>query len=316
MKERIKIAIFGLSLNVLESIKQKVRLLYDDTLEVNWANIADPHLDILLVNDMFFGSPTIQNLVGSQQVPYLRLINKNEKSGSIEGDKLYLPFLPTDEIRSWFKDRYHHVPMSQKTERFVSQIAKTVDLNKISQEFFNERNGNLQIFDGHGNMGLMNTRTEQVWIDSERKIQGTDSTLNYTYATMQMAQTASMKQGTDLRSWLWNIFWFSENLGKDHSVSTFYKLQYWPQPNSIQDRQHIFKIAACFEKGANISQVEKRLDLSVQNIQKFVSTALLTNALKEIPESEAKLVQEEVKPSDNSSGLRGFFGKLRRKLGL
>ncbi|WP_258536319.1 hypothetical protein [Acinetobacter bereziniae] len=64
MKEEVKIAIFGLSLNVLDAIKQKIRLMYDDSLQVSWANIADPHLDILLVNDMFFSSPTIQNLVG------------------------------------------------------------------------------------------------------------------------------------------------------------------------------------------------------------------------------------------------------------
>lgn len=48
MKEEIKIAIFGLSLNVLDSIKQKIRSMYDDTMEVTWANIADPQLDIFL----------------------------------------------------------------------------------------------------------------------------------------------------------------------------------------------------------------------------------------------------------------------------
>ena len=81
MKEEVKIAIFGLSLNVLDGIKQKIKIMYDDSLEVSWANIADPHLDILLVNDMFFSSPTIQNLVGAKKIPYLRLVNKNEKSG-------------------------------------------------------------------------------------------------------------------------------------------------------------------------------------------------------------------------------------------
>lgn len=99
MKEEIKIAIFGLSLNVLDSIKQKIRSMYDDTMEVTWANIADPQLDILLVNDMFFGSPTIQNLVGAQQVPYLRLVNKSELSGQIDGDKMYLPFTVSDQTR-------------------------------------------------------------------------------------------------------------------------------------------------------------------------------------------------------------------------
>jgi len=45
MKEEIKIAIFGLSLNVLDAIKQKIRSMYDDSLQVSWANIADPHCE-------------------------------------------------------------------------------------------------------------------------------------------------------------------------------------------------------------------------------------------------------------------------------
>ena len=99
MKEEVKIAIFGLSLNVLDMIKQKIRAMYGEAYQISWANIADPQLDILLVNDMFFGSPTIQNLVGAKRVPYLRLVNKNDKSGLIEGDKLYLPFSASDEIQ-------------------------------------------------------------------------------------------------------------------------------------------------------------------------------------------------------------------------
>ena len=131
MKEEIKIAIFGLSLNVLDAIKQKIRSMYDDSLQVSWANIADPHLDILLVNDMFFSSATIQNLVGAKKIPYLRLVNKNEKSGTIEGDKLYLPFSNTEEIRQWFKDRYLRVPVSNKTESFVNQISKKMDFYSL-----------------------------------------------------------------------------------------------------------------------------------------------------------------------------------------
>ena len=314
MKEEIKIAIFGLSLNVLDNIKQKIRLMYDDTVEITWANIADPHLDILLVNDMFFGSPTIQHLVGSQQVPYLRLINKAELAGQIEGDKLFLPFAVSEPIRKWFKDRYLKVPLSQKVERQVAQISRTTDLNKVTAEFFNERNGNLQIFDGHGNIGLMNARTEQVWLDVGRRLQGTDSTLNFTYATMQMAQNVSMIQGVDLRRWLWNILWYSPELIKDASAQKYYKLKYWPHPDSKEERKDVFKIAACFERGASISQVEKKSSIPAKTIERFVSIALLTNVINEIDEKEATLIAQEEKPAEGV--LKGFFGKLRRKLGL
>ena len=313
MKEEIKIAIFGLSLNVLEVIKQKVRLIFDDSLNVIWANIADPHLDILLVNDMFFNSPTIQNLVGAKKVPYLRLVNKNEKSGQIEGDKLYLPFSPTDEIRNWFTDRYLHVPVSTKAVNIVNQISKSVDITKVVPELFNERNGNVQIFDAKGNIALASIRTQQVWPDAIRKTQGTDVSLNYTYATMQMAQTVSVQQGIDLTSWLWNLLWYSEDVNEKFNSSNCYKLSDWPHPNNKNDRQMVFKIAACFERGASIQQVVKKTNYSIEQINKFVSVSLLSQVLTKISSEETKLVEEE---QQSSGVLRGFFGKLRKKLGL
>lgn len=313
MKEEVKIAIFGLSLNVLDNIKQKVQLMYDDSLNVSWANIADPHLDILLVNDIFFGSPTIQNLVGAKKVPYLRLVTKAEKSGVIEGDKLYLPFAATNETRKWFNDRYLHVPVTGKTEILVNQISKSMDLTKVVPEFFNERNGNVQIFDAKGNIALMSVRTQQVWVDLNRKFHGTDASLNFTYATMQMAQSVSSRQGIDLTSWLWNLLWYSDDIDFNQQHQDFYKLTAWPQPDEPNDRKLVFKIAACFEQGASLKQVAEKAGYSNAQVSKFVSIALLCNVLKKIDSSEAKLVAEE---KQSSSGLRGFFGKLRKKLGL
>ncbi|RKG36974.1 hypothetical protein [Acinetobacter rongchengensis] len=313
MKEEVKIAIFGLSLNVLENIKQKVQSLYDDALKVSWANIADPHLDILLVNDMFFSSATIQNLVGAKKIPYLRLVNKNEKSGMIEGDKLYLPFMATEEVRQWFKDRYLRVPVNNKTESFVNKISQKMDLKKVVPEFFNERNGNVQVFDSKGNIALMNIRTQQVWINETRKLQRTDSSLNYTYATMQMAQSVSLMQGEDLTSWLWNMLWHSEDLDFNQNHPDFYKLKFWPQPDPQNERKMVFKIAACFEQGANLKQVVQKTGYSSEQINKFVSIAVLCNVLQKIPASDAKLMVEE---KESSGVLRGFFGKLRKKLGL
>lgn len=313
MKEEVKIAIFGLSLNVLDGIKQKIKIMYDDSLEVSWANIADPHLDILLVNDMFFSSPTIQNLVGAKKIPYLRLVNKNEKSGQIEGDKLYLPFSVTAETRAWFKERYLQVPVSNKTEKLVQKISQSMDLIKVIPEFFNERNGNLQAFDANGNIALMNIRTQQVWADPTRKLQSTDASLNYTYATMQMAQAVNSSQGEDLTSWVWNFLWYSSDIDLKLHRADFYKLQSWPQPNHQNERQMVFKISACFEVGASIHQVAQKTGYSIEQLNKFVTIGLLTHVLGKIPAESAKLILEE-KPT--SGALRGFFGKLRMKLGI
>ncbi len=314
VREEVKIAIFGLSLNVLESLKQKIQALYDESIQINWVNIADPQLDILLVNDMFFGSPTIQNLVGSQRVAYLRLVNKQDKAGLIENDALYLPFSASDDIREWFKARYLGTPLKTSNQDIrVVKTSQTTDINKLIKELIDQRNSNIQVFDHQGNIALINIRKEQVWVDPERKTNSTDNSLNYTYATMQKVQSVDSTQGQDLKNWLWNLLWNSPQLLKEQNVNTFYKLKFWPQPQSAYDRQNVFKIAACFEKGASISQVEKKLEIKLSIIQQFVAVAVLIDAVKEIPETDAKLV---VKTEKSEGVLKGFFGKLRRKLGL
>ncbi len=258
VREEVKIAIFGLSLNVLESLKQKIQALYDESIQINWVNIADPQLDILLVNDMFFGSPTIQNLVGNQQVAYLRLVNKQDKAGSIENDALYLPFSASEDIRDWFKARYLGTPLRKSNHDInVAKASQTTDMSKLVKELIDPRNSNIQVFDHQGNIALINIRKEQVWVDPERKANSTDNSLNYTYATMQKVQSVDSVQGLDLKIWLWNLLWYSPQLLKNQNENTFYKLKFWPQPQSAYDRQDVFKIAACFEKGASISQVEK-----------------------------------------------------------
>ncbi|CAM9137576.1 hypothetical protein [Acinetobacter bereziniae] len=186
-------------------------------------------------------------------------------------------------------------------------------IKSIKNGSITERNGNVQVFDAKGNIALVNIRTQQVWVDALRKIQGTDVSLNFTYATMQMAQSVSSNQGIELKSWLWNLLWYSNDINTTIHKGDYYQLIDWPQPNHQNERQMIFKIAACFEQGASIAQVVQKTGYSKDQIYKFVSIGLLSNMLQNIPEEEAKLIVEE---KQSAGVLRGFFGKLRKKLGL
>lgn len=313
MKQQIKIAIFGLSLNVLENIKYKISRMCNDLFNISWVNIGDPQLEILLVNDMFFGSPTIQNLVSANKVPYLRLMSaKQGLSNSIVNDTMYLPFEENEQALNWFKERYAKIPLQYNSQQKI--VEKKFDISKVLNELLNERNGNLQVFDRNGPIALINIRTEQVWLDPTRKNQMTDESLNYTYATMQMIQNISLKQGGDLRSWIWNLMWDSESLVGKVSPQKYYKLQYWPYCNPSSSRAQIFKIAACFELGSNIHRIEKKLEVDSDLINKFVSIGLMTHVLREIPDTEATFFNEESVKKENV--IKGFFGKLRKKLGI
>ena len=313
MKEEIKIAIFGLSLNILSNMRLKLRSIYDESIHLTWANITDPQLDILLVNDMFFNSPTIQAFVSSNQVPYLRLVNNVNKSGTIEGDILYLPFSATDQIRSWFNDSFMDMPNVQDRIPHVVPVQRDIkaDFVKVIKELLNERNGNIQVFDRSGNIAIINTLTQQVWVDDTRELLGSDESINFTYATMQMIKTVSSTQGQDTKIWLWNLLWFSPHLLTELPSHKYFKLSCWPQPALSPDRQAIFKLAACFEQGASIQQVEMMTHIQKSLIDRFVSVSVLCKAMLEIPESEAHF---EVANRMPDHSLKDFFGGLKNKL--
>ena len=284
MKEQIKIAIFGLSLTIEENLKQKIQSLFDDSVKVEWVTLNSASIDVLLVNDLFLNSKIVQSYI-QRKVPYLRLLSNEERSGQIENDTLYLPFIINDETKGWFNKRYLEVPVNFQS--FKTSIENTstanvdeLDFKAVIAEFFNEENGTIQVFDQYGELALMNTKTEQVWIDQTRKEKCSYSTLNFTYATMQMSQKVSNQQGVDLHQWLWNVLWDSKAVIENQALDQTYTLEIWPQPSELSQRNDIFKIAAYFEQGATGQQVQQKTGLDLRFIHQFISVSLLSRAMR------------------------------------
>ena len=284
MKEQIKIAIFGLSLTIEENLKQKIQSLFDDSVKVEWVTLNSASIDVLLVNDLFLNSKIVQSYI-QRKVPYLRLLSNEERSGQIENDTLYLPFIINDETKGWFNKRYLEVPVNFQS--FKTSIENTstanvdeLDFKAVIAEFFNEENGTIQVFDQYGELALMNTKTEQVWIDQTRKEKCSYSTLNFTYATMQMSQKVSNQQGVDLHQWLWNALWDSKAVIENQTFDKTYTLEIWPQPSELSQRNDIFKIAAYFEQGATGQQVQQKTGLDLRFIHQFISVSLLSRAMR------------------------------------
>lgn len=284
MKEQIKIAIFGLSLTIEENLKQKIQSLFDDSVKVEWVTLNSASIDVLLVNDLFLNSKIVQSHI-QKKVPYLRLLTNENRSGQIENDTLYLPFIINDEIKGWFNKRYLEVPVNFQS--FKTSIENTstanvdeLDFKAVIAEFFKEENGTIQVFDQYGELALMNTKTEQVWIDQTRKEKCSYSTLNFTYATMQMSQKVSNQQGVDLHQWLWNVLWDSKAVIENQALDQTYTLEIWPQPSELSQRNDIFKIAAYFEQGATGQQVQQKTGLDLRFIHQFISVSLLSRAMR------------------------------------
>ncbi len=284
MKEQIKIAIFGLSLTIEENLKQKIQSLFDDSVKVEWVSLNSASIDVLLVNDLFLNSKIVQSHI-QKKVPYLRLLTNENRSGQIENDTLYLPFIINDETKGWFNKRYLEVPVNFQS--FKTNIENTntanvdeLDFKAVIAEFFKEENGTIQVFDHYGELALMNTKTEQVWIDQTRKEKCSYSTLNFTYATMQMSQKVSNQQGVDLHQWLWNALWDSKAVIENQALDQTYTLEIWPQPSELSQRNDIFKIAAYFEQGATGQQVQQKTGLDLRFIHQFISVSLLSRAMR------------------------------------
>ena len=284
MKEQIKIAIFGLSLTIEENLKQKIQSLFDDSVKVEWVTLNSASIDVLLVNDLFLNSKIVQSHI-QKKVPYLRLLTNENRSGQIENDTLYLPFIINDETKGWFNKRYLEVPVN--IQSFKTSIENTstanvdeLDFKAVIAEFFKEENGTIQVFDQYGELALMNTKTEQVWIDQTRKEKCSYSTLNFTYATMQMSQKVSNQQGVDLHQWLWNALWDSKAVIENQALDQTYTLEIWPQPSELSKRNDIFKIAAYFEQGATGQQVQQKTGLDLRFIHQFISVSLLSRTMK------------------------------------
>ena len=284
MKEQIKIAIFGLSLTIVENLKQKIQSLFDDSVKVEWVSLNSASIDVLLVNDLFLNSKIVQSHI-QKKVPYLRLLTNENRSGQIENDTLYLPFIINDETKGWFNKRYLEVPVNFQS--FKTNIENTntanvdeLDFKAVIAEFFKEENGTIQVFDHYGELALMNTKTEQVWIDQKKKKKCSYSTLNFTYATMQMSQKVSNQQGVDLHQWLWNALWDSKAVIENQALDQTYTLEIWPQPSELSQRNDIFKIAAYFEQGATGQQVQQKTGLDLRFIHQFISVSLLSRAMR------------------------------------
>jgi len=76
-------------------------------------------------------------------------------------------------------------------------------------------------------------------------------------------------------------------------------------------------MAICFSQGAQIDQVKQSLNLSNERVLNFVACAVLLQLGRFIDQNEVKYhIDTKQVETGQMNKLRGFIGKLRRKLGL
>ncbi|MFB2588641.1 hypothetical protein [Acinetobacter sp. c1-l78] len=333
-KKTVNLCAFGLSLRALNDFKSLVDRLVSHQTTINWKNISEPNLDALFINELFFETPSIQNLVKNNNLNVLRLATKPEKNSIIEGDILYLPIMNSSHFETWFNKNIlsNTTPSSTRSSfdetshsRFETTQQNTPVANNYNvgdklallRDLFNPQNGKALVFDQRGQIGVLDPRTEQFWSNPENLIRSTDNSLNFTFAKMNDTLKYGNIVPQDMKFWLFDLLWHSPDYMTLAPEQGYLKLKYWPQPKHEADKRDILRLSACFAKGAEIKQVAKQLNIPVTDVRQFVSAALGADLIYAIEATDAKFATTDVDvKSENLGAIRKFFGGLRRRLGL
>ena len=317
--QAVNIAIFGLSLRTLNELKEHIQAAIPSHIQVNWSNIAEPHLDILMINHIFFDSPNIKSLINNNHINVLQIANNADKNSSIEDDILYLPLNHLQSLHQWLNERLAKNAAIEKVSppQATNTTIHRKQIREVLQEILNPKNGKIQLFDHNGLIAIADPRNEWVWQNPMLKTLHTDASLNYTYATQNDQLWIRETPQQDLKQWLWNLLWASKDFNElcPPSASSFY-LEIWPQPINKIERQDILRMAACFAKGAEISVVASQLKLPEQRVKQFVAASLGANYGKIIKDHQANYHPQNNQNMTEQNFMKKLFGRLRNRLGF
>lgn len=317
--QAVNIAIFGLSLRTLNELKEHIQTAIPSHIQVNWSNIAEPHLDILMINHIFFDSPNIKSLIQNNHINVLQIANNADKNSSIEDDILYLPLNHLHSLHQWLNERLAKNAAIEKVSppQATNTTIHRKQIGEVLQEILNPKNGKIQLFDHNGLIAIADPRNEWVWQNPMLQTLHTDPSLNYTYATQNDQLWITEAPQQDLKQWLWNLLWASKDFNElcPPSASSFY-LEIWPQPINKIERQDILRMAACFAKGAEISVVASQLKLPEQRVKQFVAASLGANYGKIIKDHQANYHPQNNQNMTEQNFMKKLFGRLRNRLGF
>ena len=319
LDQAVNIAIFGLSLRTLNELKEHIQTAIPSHIQVNWSNIAEPHLDILMINHIFFDSPNIKSLIQNNHINVLQIANNADKNSSIEDDTLYLPLNHLHSLHQWLNERLAKNAAIEKVSppQATNTTIHRKQITEVLQEILKPKNGKIQLFDHNGLVAIADPRNEWVWQNPMLQTLHTDPSLNYTYATQNDQLWITETSQQDLKQWLWNLLWASKDFNElcPPSASSFY-LEIWPQPINKIERQDILRMAACFAKGAEISVVASQLKLPEQRVKQFVAASLGANYGKIIKDHQANYHPQNNQNMTEQNFMKKLFGRLRNRLGF
>ena len=159
----INIATSGLSLKVSDELKTLIRNLISNQYDINWVNISNIHIDLLLINENFFDSDNIQNIVQKKKCPYLKISKTPSKNGyQVDEHTLHLPLEKVESLLNWIEINLLSY-LNKKNTAVVSDLSNEPLLidDKFIRNLHSPENARLHIFDDKGTLAVIDNRTQK-----------------------------------------------------------------------------------------------------------------------------------------------------------
>lgn len=316
-KNVFNIAIVGLSVANMVALRQHIRQILPDSHEINWANMAEPELDLLVIDTDFVQARSIQKILSYRPIPVLKVARNSGCEDKLIDDTVHLPISRIDELKVWLE----HNLLSQVAAPVPAAVAQArptvVEPDRhLFERLHSKTLGMVKLIDARGVVGIADTNQELFWSADDRANHVTiDHTLGLTHSTRRDLQDVHTTP-IDLRQWLWQTVWHSPFYASLVSPADHVRLLSWPQPEADQDRRDVLRMSAYLQQhSSSIHQVAERTKMPLSRVQHFASALIAAGLAETVPVEQIVIAQPSA-PVKESAGWRGLLSKLRNQFGL
>ena len=327
MNNSIYISVLGLSLSVINDLKRIITEQILSQYKINWTNIADKNLQILLISDDLIELTDIKR-VNKAHLHILKLSKNENLAGKVRNNTLYLPLHSAGELSEWLKQAIT-IPQSCRDKTAISgpeckEQPKKPKLScqavysafdKVYSEYSNINN--FMIKSGLNIIAFFDVKKKEFYLNTDLNKFNLSAIEVVPADINNIVNFKSKYKSSDLSHGIWQFVWgcLAYELPE---YSKAYQLLSWPQPALKQERNEVLKISAYFSRGCTGQYVQEKMGVSADTVNRYLFACDIARMIGEIPEQEALYIQPAAagKAPDHTGRVRGFFSKLRKKLGL
>lgn len=326
MPPSLNISIFGLSRPVINDLKKVIADQLTPQFQINWTHIADKNLQILFVHENFSHVAQLERHDKTQL--HILKLNKNEQTaGEIINNVLYLPLHSTHALIDWLSQSLN-TELKTVTESVPKLIAKvsmprqqlshqsiSSAFNSIYSEYANISKFMIQIQEQ--TLAFFDVNSKELYYNTELNIHDMTKLEVIPADLNSIIQLKKKFRARDLNHGIWQFVWdnLAEEVPEYHQA---YRLRIWPQPMQHKNHHSVLKMSAYLSQGCTVQYIQEKMQISTAMINRYLFACEIAQIMEEIPLEQALKSHPaplEIAPVVESS-VRGFFSKLRKKLGL